>query len=337
MSSNIQYFSLKPYLKKWPKLLLYFFVGRKGIGKTYNGVNHCINDYETTGRGFAWLFNTKDEAKAFLPELKSYLDPEKYFVKGAYIYDKEKDIIMGVIGGVNTPNMFKNNQIIRNLVFDEITSNSPMSYSKMYDNFIIIVSNMERTKRDFKAFMFMNAFTQDNLFFQKWGIVKGEENVVVKGRIGVFFLDPQQYLGNKDDFTLAKELASYSPKMYEMAYENKFSFDDNSFINSQLESVIYDLRVVYGGETFLVGKDINYNITFDYDNRKINVNRTIAIENMDALFTRKYNDKENLNDIIELWVSKIMKGKVFFRDFYVREQILELVDSVSEHREIGGS
>lgn len=334
--SKIKYFDVKPFIKKYTKLKLLFFVGRKGIGKTYSAVKWLFEEYEQHNKGFAWLFITKDEAKDFLPEFKSYINHDRYEVKGLNVIDKERQMIIGKLGGANTPNMFKNNQIIKNLVFDEVTNNSPMSYSKLYENFIIITSNMERTKRDFKSVMFMNAFTQDNIFFQKWGIVKGADNKIIKGRIGVFFLSKDSYLGDADDFTLAKELATYEPKMYEMVYENKFSFDDNNYIKSDLDLITYKWKIIYNGETFLCGSDISGKLAFTYYNGEYTNSRVVTIENKDALFTRVLNDKDVLNDIIDIWINAMLKDKILFKDFYIRGLFIEIIDSVKMTRDLGG-
>lgn len=328
------YFNGDIYLED--KYRFTFFIGEKSIGKTTWGLNRVKKRYEDEGVATAWIFNTLDEVKAFLKkEVIHNIDPLKHYLKGRILYDRKNGTIIAVFGSVKNPQDFKNVQHVKMLIFDEIENRTgELNKNIVFENFIKILSNSERKKKGFEIFAFMNAETKNNAIMQgmdlKFDWTK-EVNYYPEYELKIVMIPKNIYFSDEErENSLANKLGRANKKLYEMAFQNQFSYDDDRMIDWQHRNIIskplYHLN--YSEQKFSVFINIDKKLYFDYKRDFVYNVKTLSLTLMDFFMNQdnRYKDNEREYDSVYLqWEAHINNDTVLFKDYYIKETIIDFL------------
>lgn len=332
------YFSGDIYLEKG--IAAYFFMGEKSIGKTYWGMQFAINAWETKGEGTAWLINSKEELRKFVKdEAKSTFDLKKYAITMEGITDIETGIKWGVFTSIKQPWQVKNNNWVKNVIFEEFTAANSMNFDSIYTNFCMIISNLERKKKGCKFFGFANAITNNNAIFTNLDIYippnghSGEQIFYRKEKKIKFVVIPEDMYFTQEEKkgSLANIFASANDKIQGALFGNQFMLDNTNMINVEygregsFAQALYKVRL--GEYCFAVFKTWDNTFYFDYQRKYEGIYlfaRTINVMPWNMLMNNTHKTKDN-DDYFESWENWIAGNKCYFATMEIREQIINFL------------
>lgn len=330
----MSYFNGDTYIE--PDYRMYFWIGEKSIGKTYWGIHKGLKHYNENKEAFAWVFNTKDEVEHFKKiELMSYIDPLKHYLKGDLLLDRNDGKIIAAFGSVKSPHTFKNIQHAKRIFFDELENGTgDANKNIVFAKFVKIISNMERKKKEFEIYCFMNAETKNNAIIigmnLKWE-TKKEVQYFPQYKLKCITIPAGRYFSDDERAdSMANTLAKANEQLWQMAFQNQFSYDDDRMIDWEQKNIIKKpmYHINYSDQKFSVYINIDDKLYFDYQ-REFPYNvRTYSLTLRDFFMNQDNRIKDNereYDNIYLVWEARINRDEVLFKDYYIKEMIIEFL------------
>lgn len=335
---NKKFFELKDLEAIFPDIDFFIVKGKKNIGKTYTMIER-MKEVVAQGKQFLYIRITESEVKTTGKEWTS--DPNiPFFVKANRIYDKEtkKDVgQMGYLKNLQRQRSLQYNNY-SHIFFDEFVGFDVKVYGGQVDDdvklvrqFIQLIMDVQRTKRNIKVFCFGNNNIQIDIF-TKFFRLNYKDIIQIDKKAKVLFLNLQDYYVGGND-TLASRLSKYDQKINDYLIRNNSLEDLDKIVNyDKTNNGIIHLILLYNNnyysfiETIEKNKLNKFYIITDTNKPSNNNIPLVALTKADNL--------QNKNSIFwpkpqyEVWIQNLANlikfEKVKFTDTIIESAFIRL-------------
>ena len=227
--------------------LLNFVIGERGVGKTLNAKKFAINDFINNSHQFIYIRRFKTELDTAMSTFFKDLQANGYFEDLALTVKKKKEYYVMELNGeeigygiaLTTSAILKSTAFpdVKNVIFDEFLINQGSAYHFLKDEvtqFLECIETIGRL-RDLRIFLLGNSTTITNPYFAYFGInslpYNSEFKTYKNGLICVNYIRNYEYrqAKRKSKFGQLIDGTDYG----DYAIDNKFLYDDNSFIQKK--------------------------------------------------------------------------------------------------------
>ena len=315
--------------------LLNILIGERGVGKTYGASKLVTNNFIKKKRQFIYLRRYKTELsksikKFFQPLIKNEEFKEHSLeVKGSTFFIDEEVAGYGVT--LSTAQQLKSTNFsdVYYIIFDEFLIEPGQGYYLKNEvlSFLGLIETIGRM-RDIKIFMLANAVTEVNPYFLFFDLTLPYNNDIKLFKDGMILL---QYMRNTA-YREAKKQTKFGKLIAGTEYDeyatyNKFSDDNNVFIEKKTGQAKFSFSFIY--------KDNTLGVWIDYNNGKMYVSKdTISNGLTFATTTEDHNPNTLLYSIAKkysCWNSFIENyklGNVYYENLKIKNICKEVIKNL---------
>lgn len=317
---------------------LNFVIGERGVGKTLGAKKFCVTDFIKNGHEFVYIRRYKTEldkaCSGFFKDLQAcgYFDDLALTVKkdkGIYKFEMDGQVI-GYGIALTTSVILKSTAFpnVKNVVYDEFLINQGTSYRYLTDEvtqFLEVIESIGRL-RDLRIFLLGNATTVSNPYFAYFDLTlpyNSEFKMFKDGLICVNYIRNEEYRKAKRESKLGKLIDGTDYGSY--AIDNKFLFDNNSFIAKKTSVSKFWATLIIDGTSVGIWRD--FKTGFIYMSQQHDPNSPLQFActlndhktNTIFLYYRK-------NPYVKLILSAFNIGGLYFENQNIKNLCIKLIN-----------
>lgn len=245
--------------------LIYFVIGERGVGKSFNSKVAMIKKFLRTGEQFLYIRRYKTELDTALAtfwddiQANGYFDDLKLEVKKSkmltqFLCDGE---VCGYAVPLSTANILKSTPFpnVSTIIFDEFLLDTGGTYRYLKHEvtmFLDVIESVGRLRDNLKVILLGNALNvHASPYFAYWDLelpVDGSEFRVFKdGAIVVNYIRNLEYRKAKKASKFGKLIDGTEYGKY--AIDNEVLRENNSFIEKRPNGAAFDFSLVVNGVT----------------------------------------------------------------------------------------
>ena len=315
--------------------LLNILIGERGVGKTYGASKLVTNNFIKKKRQFIYLRRYKTElSKAIKKFFQPLIKNEEFKghtleVKGnTFIIDDE---VAGYGVTLSTAQQLKSTNFndVYYIIFDEFLIEPGQGYYLKNEvlSFLGLIETIGRM-RDIKIFMLANAVTEVNPYFLFFDLTLPYNNDIKLFKDGMILL---QYMRNTA-YREAKKQTKFGKLIAGTEYDeyatyNKFSDDNNVFIEKKTGQAKFSFSFIY--------KDNTLGVWIDYNNGKMYVSKdTVNNGLIFATTTEDHNPNTLLYSIAKKYscwnsfIDNYKLGNVYFESVKIKNICKDVIKNL---------
>ena len=226
--------------------LLYFVIGERGVGKTFNAKRAVLNRFLKTGEQFIYLRRYKTELDTALATFWNDLQDNGYFEDYTLKVKKNKMLTEFTCNGkvcgygvpLSTANILKSTAFpkVKTIIFDEFLLDNSGTYRYLKNEVTMVLDTIETTfrLRDGRVLFLGNALSITNPYFAYFNLelpYNSEFKTFKDGAIVVNYIKNVKYRETKKQSKFGKLIENTEYGRY--AIDNQMLRDNQHFIEKK--------------------------------------------------------------------------------------------------------
>jgi hypothetical protein len=240
--------------------LLYFVIGERGCGKTFNAKRTVLNRFLKTGEQFIYLRRYKTELDTALATFWNDLQDNGYFEDYTLKVKKNKMLTEFTCNGkvcgygvpLSTANILKSTAFpkVKTIIFDEFLLDNSGTYRYLKNEVTMVLDTIETTfrLRDGRVLFLGNALSITNPYFAYFNLelpYNSEFKTFKDGAIVVNYIKNMKYREAKKQSKFGKLIENTEYGRY--AIDNQMLRDNQHFIEKKpSESIFWGVLIING-------------------------------------------------------------------------------------------